>query len=357
MSLIQQHFDELTLDLEAAKVEDQEPAYEMTVEDYFEVSDELSGAFEAVEQLGKYEDNLNTVIDKLTPVVGEFTPAALAVINEVVATSAPFFAVPQTFVTLDVEAEKEGEEAKKETGADKKTLKERAGKIKDQAMRMLAKAYNMVADFVRKFRTGTAKLQANIKGVIGKITKDVELEKAPAAFYYGTSVVTAKDLEQIAKDHAVAVKDGVEKGFELKQLGGGTLKAEAADGKVKVSTTKSEAKPGKVTLKAAEAKALLEAAATLAGAIGSIDHKGITKKIDANAKRAIENDGSMQDVSNMATVLRTLTVTYPSATAKALATIYASISKAAGVKPEKAKKDDDKSKDGDNKGGEEKSAE
>lgn len=305
-----------------------ETGFEFQISDYFEVAAEVQEAHDAIALLSQQQTAMESILANLEGNVESLDDNAIAAINSTVKTALVAFGDIDAIVTLSVE--EEGGEDKKATAKEGKSFKQRVGDMKKTVQMFIKKIAAKIGDFYRKFKTGQKSLIKKANEVKEAIKGEVKLEKASKAFLIGDEAVTAEKLKEITDNMTADYITGEPEAKEVMITGGRKFVVKVEDGKVSSSiaaeTKKEDA--GEVTMKAEEAKKLIEGAVTALEAIGKIDHGKISKAYLKESEDALEKGESMDKVNARIQYMRALTLTLPSAVAKDIASMVSQISKA-----------------------------
>lgn len=309
----------------AAKQED----YVMSLESYFTPDYEMESNLDAAQILLGQLANLESVEAIVVGANTELTPVAANMLNQTIIAAMPYATFGESMVSLfDVEEEKEEGKTAKKSMFDKDKLKANAKKIKDEVMRLIKKASNFIADYYRKFKTGTEKLVTKLEETKAALKGDIEIEKASPAFFIESKQAKASQLKTIATAITNAFVPEDEDGTATMQLPGNkvvTIKTEkGGKSTITVKDFGDVAQP-KVSMSKSDAEAMLDAAIELAKDIGKIDHKKVSAMFDKDLKTLIENGAKMDVANTRVSYMRAITVTIPTLVAKALTGINAGI--------------------------------
>lgn len=336
-----------------------EADFEFTLDNFFELDAELEQHFDSIALINNQMAILENIQDKFETEVSQLTPAAVGVVNAIVSTSLVAFTGVDAFESVTLSAEEAKGEDEKEgdtkTKANKsgKSMKERAGDLKNKVVLIFKKIGAKIGDVIRKFRTGQSRLISNLEAVKAKAedSKDYKITSVSKAFYIGKDLVSPKSIGELTKVvQTQFAKETADNSYEVEVTGGQKFQVNVeSGGKVTNKFVDAEANPMKeLSLKGDAVKDLCDELIKMLKSFSAIDHGKITKEFLKTTETLMANGASMDVANSRVQYLRALTVTVPVKVAKDVVSIKAALSAVVSGKADKSKDEkpkDDKSKD------------
>lgn len=290
-----------------------------TISDYLEPTSELGCTLDAIDVMISKIETLNRTKALLNETPEELTKELSGTLNSILDSTIGVSFPLNANGVLDYS---------NESAKDK--LKSFVATIKA----LIEKAKNLIVDQIRKFRTGTELLDVKILSLRKKmrddksIPKTIMMQSVPLAFYMKGKIATAKDLETLTKLIRPSTLLSPTEGMYL--LGNKHVSVEASADKPTVIKVVQEKEP-KLEGNEFEKEELYKITGVLSdisSVIGLIDHRQVTKSIEALSKvMGTLSDGKeavsmlKSEISN----IRMMTVDVPVSIAKDVSKIVGAI--------------------------------